>query len=217
MKNKSILLIAPLVLLAAFILSPRAMADPIDTGDLVLYVGPLPGHSAHGGAFQFTNLTKGFDFYTFCLEIDERIARGTTYYVVTNTVAVLGGIDNHDDPNDKQDPLDPKTAYIYKQWVGGQLSDYSQTELQNVIWFSEDEIASLTPNEQLLYDSAANASGLYDVIVLNLYKLDDTGAPNMRAYAQDILFTPIPEPSTIFLLGVGLAGIGVIARKKTKK
>jgi len=221
MKNKSLFLIAPLVLLVALIGAVSASADPImvNTGDRVVFNGQIDGHSTAGGAFSFTDIDGEdgpFTFYTYCLEWNEHLYKGKTYYAVVNTGSVNGGIGG---AIDNFDPLDPATALVYRAYLLGYLSDYSQQDIQDAIWYLENEKSegAISDTALDLADEALeyteDSEDLGGVWALNLYKNSD-----YTGNAQDVLFySPIPEPSTILLLGAGLAGIGMIARKRAKK
>ena len=81
-------------------------------------------------------------FESFCIEKTEYIKFGSTYYAVLNTGAVKGSVGGFD-------PLDPKTAYLYDQFISRSLTGYeydmvggswndridSANALQHVIWF----------------------------------------------------------------------------------
>ena len=82
-------------------------------------------------------------FETFCVEKNEYFRFGTTYYVKISTAADAGGKDGG-----TPHPLGSKTAYLYKQFITGNLVGYdyddtgvgreaSANALQHVIWVLE--------------------------------------------------------------------------------
>jgi len=174
------------------------LATPIDFS-----FTPVRLNSAASGAFE-----------TFCLEVSENVAFGGTYWVELNTAAVQGGAGGGN-----PDPLDPLTAYLYRQFISGTLAGYdyalddggtaraaSADALQRVIWYIEQETAmSWTPGDgsksDLFYqDALANAGpDIGEVRVLNLYN-DAQGT----SFAQDQLVL-IPEPASLLLLALGAA------------
>ncbi|MBI5865041.1 MAG: PEP-CTERM sorting domain-containing protein [Planctomycetes bacterium] len=193
--------------------------------DLTIRITASDSYGNVGGEYNVTHQDLGYTpigltgsnpVETFCLEKNESLAFGYQYYAFLNTEAVQGGIGGG-----SPDPLSPQSAYLYSEFITGQLAGYhydtsdggtlrsrAADDLQAVIWFLEDEEAmSWTPGdgsrrEQFHLDALANAgSGIGDVRVLNLY-IDAQGAQ----LAQDLLIK-IPEPASLGLLLVGALGL----------
>jgi hypothetical protein len=211
-------MIAALVLFGALIASAPVFAGSmVLPADQVKYVGQITGSSQYGGVFKFTDVTQGFDFFTYCIEYNEEISPGLTYYANTNTAAVNGGL-----AGGNPDPLDPRTAWLFRRFTDGTLSGYtsntaSQTGLQDALWYLEQEISGpLTGLAATFWTNSLGASGLYGVSVLNLWESYNPTTHVFSGNAQDVLFAAIPEPSTILLLGLGLTGLGLVSRKKAK-
>jgi len=163
----------------------------------------------------------GSSFQTFCIETDEYITFGKTYYVQISTNAILGGA-NVQSP----DPLDPRTAWLYNEFLNETLTGYdfgntgigrktSAGALQRAIWYIEQEIGP--PVHGTLADSfvdLANASDWYangyigNIRVMNLYKNSAC-----TQYAQDQLVR-IPAPGAIALGSIGVAFVGWLRKRR---
>lgn len=107
-------------------------------------------------------------FESFCVEKNEYINSGGTFYAVLNAGAVNGGNGGQTPPGSNFDPLDPRTAYLYDQFISGTLAGYaydtsgsgrgairvrSANALQHVIWYIEDEEnMAWTPGDNSLMD-----------------------------------------------------------------
>jgi hypothetical protein len=207
-----------LILFISIAIGTNVFAIPINVGDkIIISDGPGPYASitaGRGGAYNASspdNLWE--DFITFCLETDESLNFGGTFYVGgITTSADRGGINT-----DSGDDLSSFTAYLYTQAVNGIFNDEQLDDVQDAIWHEEKELEDLIGdkldfyNEQYGYFIASSWTGLGSVRVINL--TDSNGN-----YRQDLLVTaPVPEPTTMLLLGLGIVGFAGFGRKKYAK
>lgn len=158
--------------------------------------GPIKGHAV------------GTTFDTFCLEKQERFRAGNVYDVELSMMAKDGG----GGPN--PDPLDIRTAWVYSNWLDGNLSSYTGKQVQRVIWYLEQEIGNLKSSEQSLL-ALANAGGaawgndFHGVMVMNLSGPDFDPAQSQLVRSALPLTSLVPVPGAALL---GLLGLSALAR-----
>lgn len=181
--------------------------------------GPHPG----GEFMVYDWNSSDYLFNTFCLEKNEYFNYGVELVVDDiSTEARAGGVGGG-----SPDPLDEKTAYLFHHFFWGTLQGYyydssntggvfgsrdaSAGVLQEAIWYLENEITLGTPTNNYYVDLALNNGvgfGFGDVRVMNLTYLNGSAAQDQ------LTVQPVPEPTTMLLVGIGLIGLAGLGRKK---
>ena len=233
-------------------------AGTLKTGDSYGY------NTFGGGEFKVTSFTGGYyrplgpnvpdvrgaapnhaKFQTFCVEFNEHLQHGVTYYWDLNTGAVAGGpgggqnLSTWYGGHGTGDPLDPKTAYLYSKFWNGTLSNYDYgpnnapnanreqdgEDLQRVIWYLEQEANGDVSSGQRLawYNEAVEATTLGTDNKITWSGLGGVRVLNlysdtgMTVRVQDQLIV-VPAPQT-YLAGLALCGavvaVGKVRRRTT--
>ena len=209
------------------------VADSYSTAHTI--PGGNDGWGTHGGefltkpsGFTFTpdrlpsdkaDLVREIEqFETFCMERNEFFSFSTVFHVEINTYAAGGGLGGQDSSG--IDYIDPKTAWLYQEFIDGTLAGYdygmgparieSANALQNALWFIEGEFPGagyndLTGREKEFYDAAitANPQDIGSVKVMNLYAINSPRTEK-QSHLVSIVTAPAPTAAVLVVIGVGL-------------
>lgn len=202
------------------------------TADMTLRITSGPG-SGPGGEFRIEplsgwsfdpvslgELTDPFRYETFCVEREEYITLGHTYYATLNTGAVGG----NGAGSGGFDPLSEQSAYLYSRFVTERLDGYdygagraaSADALQDVLWYLEDDIDKTWVDgdgslQDVFYQDAVNNAApgnFYNVRVLNLWEYVAASV----VFRQDQLVM-VPTPGATLLGLIGLTTTAWVRRR----
>lgn len=211
--------IKTLALAAALAVAAPAFADTVNLSGFTFSPATavtVSSPSYSGKAGQYTGLLNGNSFVTYCTDLSQTLSFNTNYtdYTVVNGVTAWGAQRSLD--------LDRWISWLdqFAYPIDAAMSAASQAAVWEILYetsstydlasgtFTATSGDAATQN----YLNTVNWAGLSAVTVtLHVDQLYS------REHQDLLVTTPVPEPSTYALFAAGLAGMGFVARRRSRR
>ena len=187
----------------------------------VTSTGTTPATYA-GGAGGFTATLSGagiFDspsFVTYCVELEQSFGFGSlSGYSLVLPAAYTGAGANGWGANSVAigNRLGQLLTYALPLATTGSQSTALQLAVWNTIYDTDNTVSGGTFKDVSGFAGQANTYLTNSLATTSLYQV---GILTNRQHQDFIAYAPVPEPETYALMAAGLAGIGFVARRRTR-
>lgn len=219
LKDIQIMKLKTLALAAALAVTAPAFADTVNLSGFTFTPATSvtvssPNYSGQAG--QFTGLLNGSSFLTYCTDLSQTFSFNTNYtdYTVVDGATVWGAQRSLD--------LDRWISWLDQGGlpIDAAMSAASQAAVWEILYETSGTYdlaagsfkATSGDAPTQAYLNTVNWAGLSTVAVtLHVDQLYS------REHQDFMVTTPVPEPSTYALFAAGLAGIGFVARRRSRR
>ncbi len=210
--------------------APAAMAETINIGDYVklLSANFNSGYGGDGAGIMTYAVsedggkTTAFDINTFCIQ--DNVDIGWGWYLVKDLSRTVGY--SASDTAAGTGPLKGPVNFLFYKYASGDYSSYFngpdavnyEADFQNLLWSlqGEGDLTQYSKNSAWYTDfvnyikncGGSGSTMKWGTEVLNLVDNNGNDAQNQLYYNSD----PVPEPSTLLMVGAGIVGIALLRK-----
>lgn len=180
---------------------------------LSVTLGHMPGVGWHGAAGQFAGVLDGASFLTYCVELPQHADFGVLYanYSPVDGVSAFGAA--------KADDLARLVSHLGMSPRWSTESALVQAAIWEVV-HEPGRVYSFTGGEVRTQGLDAQTQDWLDGFdwsaALRAAPVVRIGALGSPSHQDFLTVTPVPEPGTYALLGVGLGLVALAARRQRK-